>query len=363
MPLSPKFGLMESVKSFAVRMRLVIFARALGVCSCFWASSALAADAVDDASRGTARKLGYAGVAAYQAGDYRTASEKLEKAYAVLRVPSLGLWSARALVKLGKLVEGSERYTQVAQLGASGGNEAVQKRALADAESELSLLTPKIPNLTIAVEGARASEVQVQIDGVPVAPQLLGEARPVNPGPHQVEGQRGAERASVEIVLAESESKPALLRFQSALAANTAMPAPSAQPGSASAGEALGSSGSSGSSLGQQRMFALIAGGVGVVGLGVGTVFGLKSKSDHDEASKYCAGSQCSDARGVSAGNDAHSAGNVATLAMIVGGVGLAGGAALWFTAPKSRSDASARLGASTRLSVGLGTLRLQGEF
>ena len=312
-------------------------------------ASAQAADAVDDASRGTARKLGYQGVAAYQAGDYRTANEKLEKAYAVLRVPSLGLWSARALVKLGKLVEGSERYAQVAQLGASTGDEAVQKRALADAASELALLAPKIPSVIVHIEGAPPAEVQVQIDGVPIAQALLGEARPVNPGPHKIEGQRAAEHAVVELVLAETEQKPALLRFSAAVAATPV--AAALTPTSAQSSE------SPRAGLGQQRTLALIAGGVGVVGIGIGTVFGFKSKSDHDEAAKYCNGSECSDARGVSAGNDAHAAGNVSTVAMIIGGVGLAGAAVLWFTAPKPTETASVRLG------VGIGSLQVRGQF
>jgi hypothetical protein len=350
LPLDVKTGLMEVVKRFAMRL---LFCVQLGGASLSAPSPALAAGGVDDASRGTARKLGYSGVEAYQAGDYRTANEKLEKAYAVLQVPSLGLWSARALVKLGKLVEGSERYVQVTQLGASGGNnEAVQKRALADAASELALLTPKIPSVIVRIEGAPLAEVRVQIDGVPIAQELLGEARQVNPGPHKIEGQRGAEQAVVELVLAESEQKPALLRFAASVAA---APPTAVSPNPAEAP----SSDSPGAGIGQQRTFALIAGGVGVLGIGVGSVFGLKSKSDHDEAAKYCNGSECSDARGVSAGTDAYSAGNISTAFMIVGGVGLAGAAVLWFTAPSSNEPKSARMG----VGVGAGTLRVQGQF
>ena len=323
-----------------------------GVCLSI-AATASAAGGVDDASRGTARKLGYAGVEAYQAGDYRTAHEKLEKAYAVLHVPSLGLWSARALVKLGKLVEGSERYTQVSQLAlAAGGNEAVQKRAVADAESELAALTPKIPSVTVQIEGAPPAEVQVQIDGVPIAQELLGEARPINPGQHKIEGQRGSEQAIVELVLAESEQKPALLRFKAAVV--TTPPT-----GGALAATSDPSSDSPSGGLGRQRTLALIAGGVGVVGIGVGTIFGIKSKSNHDEAAKYCNGSECTDERGVSAGTDAHAAGNVSTVAMIIGGVGLAGAAVLWFTAPKPSETASARFG----VGVAGGSLLVRGQF
>jgi hypothetical protein len=83
-----------------------------------------------------------------------------------------------------------------------------------------------------------------------------------------------------------------------------------------------------------QRIGALAAGGVGVVGLAVGSIFGLEASSHKSEADKTCTGSACTTDAGVSAGNAAHAAGVVSTVGMIIGAVGLAGGATLWFTAP-----------------------------
>ena len=60
-------------------------------------SAHAAADEADSATRDAARGLGLSGVEAYQAGDYDVASNRLEKAYSLINVPSLGLWSARAL--------------------------------------------------------------------------------------------------------------------------------------------------------------------------------------------------------------------------------------------------------------------------
>jgi hypothetical protein len=324
-------------------------AASFGLASCLIGLSArgVAAAPVDEASRATARKLGYSGVEAYQAGDFKGASDKLERAYGVLRVPSLGLWSARALAKLGKLVEASERYVQVAQLSGGTGNEAVQKHALDDAASDLAALTPRIPHVTVQVEGAAPAEVSVLIDGTPIPAELLGEARPINPGRHQIEGQHGSEQARVELTLSEGEQKPALLHF----GASAQAPPPAAihEPSAIAAPTPS-------HQLGTQRAFAMVASGMGVVGVGIGTVFGLKSKSSHDEATKYCTGAICNDPRGVTAGNDAHAAGNVSTIAMIVGVAGLAGGVVLWLSAPKA-SERRAQLGA------GLGTLQLRGEF
>src|ERR1700712_2816842 len=81
-----------------------------------------------DASRSAARETASAGVAAFQRNDFAIASEKLEKAYRLLKVPSFGLWSARALVKTGHLVQAAERYHEVVQLGLSEGDLTVQKQ-------------------------------------------------------------------------------------------------------------------------------------------------------------------------------------------------------------------------------------------
>jgi predicted deacylase len=115
-------------------------------------TGAASAQAVDDATRGAARTLGYDGVKAYQSGDYPVANEKLDKAYRVLKVPSLGLWSARALVKVGRLVEASERYAEVSRLPTSGGDETVQKQAQVDARAELEALAPRVPSLNMRFE-------------------------------------------------------------------------------------------------------------------------------------------------------------------------------------------------------------------
>jgi hypothetical protein len=109
--------------------------------------------------------------------------------------------------------------------------------------------------------------------------------------------------------------------------------------------------------LGTQRVLALVAGGVGVLGIGAGTVFGLSSKSKHDEAEKYCDGPRCVDQRGVDAGNDAYSAGTLSTVCMAIGGAALAGGAVLWFTAKRPEQAPATALG------VGPGTVTLRGAF
>jgi hypothetical protein len=322
---------------------------ALGGSFSSWSVSA-AAQGVDDSSRAAARKLGYSGVEAYQAGDFKTAHEKLEKSYRVLQVPSLGLWSARTLVKLGKLVEASERYLEVSRLTVSSGDQAVQKQALAEAASELEALSSKIPSLVVQLQGATPAEVKVSVDGTAISGELVNEARPLNPGQHRVEGHRGSEEAVVEVRLAEGEQKTAVLRFGGQAAAALPTQAPDQAPASRGG-------------LGTRRTLALVAGGVGLVGVGIGTYFGLQSKSKLDDAEEYCRGSACTDPRGVSAGEDAYAAGNISTVGMVVGALGLGGGIVLWVTAPKSSSTERPPSTSRARLELGVGSVNVKGQF
>lgn len=190
------------------------------------ASSPASAQQVDAATRAAARDLGYAGVSAYQAGDYQTATAKLEKAYAVLQAPSLGLWSARALVRVGKLVEASERYVDVTRLEVSGGDVAVHEQAKKDARVENEALVPKIPRLVVRVQGVDAGEVAVTIDGKRLAGALVGERAPVNPGAHLVRGTRGEEVVEARVSVPAGGEESVELVFKGG-------PLPAAVPGDA----------------------------------------------------------------------------------------------------------------------------------
>lgn len=75
---------------------------------------------------------------------------------------------------------------------------------------------------------------------------------------------------------------------------------------------------------------AIIAGSVGLVGIGLGVGFGLAAQSDLEESDRYCNGNQCTSQIGVDAAKDASRAANVATVGFAAGGALLALGAVLW---------------------------------
>jgi hypothetical protein len=92
--------------------------------------------------------------------------------------------------------------------------------------------------------------------------------------------------------------------------------------------------------LGMQRALALAAGGVGLAGAVVGTVFAVRATSENSDSVTKCNPvdvTRCS-AEGAALRHDARNDANVATAGALIALAGLAGGVALWFTAPRPAS-------------------------
>jgi len=311
------------------------------------------AQQVDEASKSAARDLGREGLEAYKAGRYDEAVEKLSRAYAVVKVPGLGLWTARALEKAGKLVEASEIYHEVGMLPVTEGDRAVQEVAQQEAAKEREALLPRIPKLAVQVQGAAASEVEVMVDGVAVASALIGVARPANPGSHTASAKLGEQEMSEEVTLAEGESKTVVLELS---APATAEPPAVERPATAPGTNPTADRGPHEGKL--QRTLGWVGLGVGGAGLVFGTATGimvLKKKSALE-------GDGCVDgACYTDQGDDVDSYNSMRTLStvgFVVGGVGAAAGAALLLTAPKPKET-----GSRVRAWVGVGSAGLAGSF
>jgi TPP-dependent pyruvate/acetoin dehydrogenase alpha subunit len=76
-----------------------------------------------------------------------------------------------------------------------------------------------------------------------------------------------------------------------------------------------------------------------VVGVGLGTLFGLQAKAAWSDAKDHCPTYQSCDARGVESHSSASSKATISTVAFIAGGAALAVGAVLWFTAATGEKE------------------------
>src|SRR5262249_49331342 len=82
--------------------------------------------------------------------------------------------------------------------------------------------------------------------------------------------------------------------------------------------------------IGPQRAVALALAGVGLVGLGIGSYYGLKSNSEYP--SPGCANGRCPSIDAQNKANASFDDGLVSTWAFVAGGTLVAGAAVLWLT-------------------------------
>jgi hypothetical protein len=268
------------------------------------------------------------------------------------------------LLNLAACYEASGRYASAwstfleAESAARADNNAGAARV---ARSRADALASKLSKLTITVTHPDIPGLEVHRDGTAVGQAQWQLPIPADPGVHhisasapghkpwQTEIELKAGGATVEI------SVPDLAVDQETAAAPSKTPAAVVAPSGAPA-PTQGSPARS--SFGAQRALALGAGVIGVAGVTLGTIFGLKSKAKHDAASSHCSGSTCTDDDGVQLRSQAISAGNWSTASFIVGAAGLTGGALLWFTASSPKQEQP-----TTQVGLGFGRLLVSGRF
>lgn len=241
------------------------------------------ADASDE-DRATARALAAEGHRALQRKDYQTAEDRFRRADLLVHAPTLVLDHARALIGLGRLADAYERYDLVLREGVTANAPWAWKRALKDAEREITALKPQVGWLTIRVRGP--SEPTVTIDGKPVPGAGIGTRRPVDPGEHTIiaSGSGYQERQSQVLVEAGKEATVELeLAAEEAvsLAEEAPPPPPPAAPPVTRESE-------------PDRTLAYVAFGAGGVGLATGIVTGILALSTRSDILAGCPDLKCS---------------------------------------------------------------------
>lgn len=303
----------------------------------------------DPAKVSAAREMGFQGVKDFEAGRFQEASDKLERAYGLVKAPTIGLWSARALVKLGKWVQAAERYLETTRLPLPETNRENHKKAQADAATERTELLPKIPKLKIVIEGSGAKEASVTLDGKVVEAALFGVEQPVDPGAHVVEAKLGSTTKRGEVSVAEAQSEVVSLSIEAGPREAEAPAAPEAPP-QAGLGTSTGS-----------PTLAYVALGVGGAGLVAGAVTGLMAmgKKSELEDSGHCRDGLC-DKTVHDDLSSLNTLRTVSTVSFVVGAVGVGAGTLLLFTSGKKKSPSATRAPA---VRVGVGHVSFGGTF
>jgi hypothetical protein len=197
-----------------------------------------------------------------------------------------------------------------------------------DCAQRLDEVDRAMPTIVFEVKdssGNDVSAVTVTMDGQPFAQTVGGAAVAVDPGEHHFVFEAMGSPSTVRvIVIREADKDRRVQVVLGAASATTSGPPDAVAPSDGST----------------QRTIGLVVGGAGIVGLVLGSVFGLVSKSTYDNAFQNECGSNprtCS-TQGGQDGQSAHSQATISTVGFIAGGVLLAGGAVLYLTAPTGGS-------------------------
>ncbi|MEO6420434.1 MAG: hypothetical protein ABIP39_13540 [Polyangiaceae bacterium] len=277
-----------------------------------------------------AEKLFNDAIGLVSAGKYAEACPKFEESQKL--DPALGTQFdlADCYEHTGKKGSARKLFTEVADAAKAAGKSEREKSA----RERATALDAIAPRLTIAVgPWAADAHFEVTVDGVSLPAASWNHPQSLDAGKHAVAASAPGKKpfdAQVvlqdgngsEVKIPELESKPAPLPV---------VIKPDEKPVDQGSG---------------QRRTAVIAGGIGLVGVVVGASAGVLSLMKHGQAKGKCANfSACPDAQGRSDWNTATDAGTVSTIGFIAGGVGLAAGAVLYLTAPKNNSAASTSTG------------------
>ena len=319
--------------------------------------SALAQPADDeDVDRAGARAAATAGAEAMDQQRWADAIDLFSRAESLVHAPPHLLYIARASVKLGQLVRAQENYLRIVreQLPANAPQPFLDAQAAA--APELEQLEARIPVVTIKVQGAESAKASVVMDGQPVPPALVGVPHPMDPGHHTFQASTPSLTSdAVEVDVAEGAHQDVALSLTHVV------------PGGPPPGEAAPSGDTSAPPRnGWMKPAAIAAAGVGVVGLGLGTVFMLQNRSARDDADALCPGGRCPESQRSAIQSKDSDADTAATLSWISYGVGVAGlaaGVALWVMAPSSSKGAPSSTSASVAIVPALGGATVIGRF
>jgi len=310
------------------------------------------------ADKETARSLLNEGDRKASAKDYKGALDAYQGAHAIMGVPTTGIEVARAQEALGLLVEARDTLLSITRLPAQPREPAAFMKARDDARARAPEIAMRIPSVRFNVTGPQpGAELAVSVDGQALPSASASLPRKVNPGHHRVAvSSPGFAEQTKEIDV--EEGKETAVSFALVPGPGGAMPV--AAPAPAAEGPAPGAP-TADTGKTEKSSLAYVGlgiGALGVAGVVVGTIFGLKASSKWSDAKALCNPypTHCG-TDGSSLGKDAQGAATVSTVGFIVGAVGIATGAVLWFAAPEKKTESGVAFG------VGPTSVTIKGAF
>jgi len=306
----------------------------------------------DQATVARAQTLFDEAIVLIKEGKYAEACPKLEESDRL--DPGMGTEYrlAECYESAGKIVSAWKMFRAVAdaaQREGQGERAAVAIRRAAALASRLPMLLVDVP------APSRLPGLSVLIDGKIIPPSDWSSKIPIDPGEYLISA-KAPKRVGWARTISPHE-RSVMMVIVPELRDSSAPPPPPVVAAPPPVKEGLST----------PRIAALAVGGVGVAGLVLGTVFGLRAGSQWSDARTTChdpvAGTGCP-STATELGKDANGSATVSTIGFVVGGAALLTGTILWFrfAPPKQAGRASSFL-LTPAFGPGMGGARLEGSF
>lgn len=264
------------------------------------------------------------------AGQYAAACPKFAESQRL--DPGIGtmLWLGDCYAKNGQVASAWATFHEAEALAAKQKDPRVSV-----AREEARKLEPRISKLTIDVSAVSDLDgLEIKRDGIVLGNPLWGTPMPTDGGEHTIVASAPGkkewkttisvplERGAITVKIPPLEDAPVVEE-------PPPPPKPEAPPEDPNKGRG-------------QRIVGLVTAGLGVVGIGVGSYFGLQVGAKNDESKAFCGPDpNVCDPPGVELRNEALDFATYSTIGFIAGGALLVGGAVLYFTAPRAKAPVS----------------------
>jgi|HubBroStandDraft_1064217.scaffolds.fasta_scaffold25508_2 hypothetical protein len=256
---------------------------------------------------------------------------------------------------IGRTASAWSDFLEVADTARSAGE--TEREGIA--RERASRLVPHLPHL-IFVRSDPGAAGQIRLDGSALGEGALGAGLPVDPGKHLIEAVGPGKKpwasqvdvgdsASVTVTVPALEDEPA----PAPVVSTAASAAPPAQPRAPPVTT-------------WQRPLGIALGGAGIVGVGIGTTFGLMASSAWNNARAACGGdpTRCTNVpSGSSYRSTTETDGTVSTVGFIAGGLMVATGAVLFLTGRHHEGAPAAGVTLAPTVGPRFASVTLDGAF
>jgi hypothetical protein len=172
---------------------------------------------MSEPERKAAARAAYSeGVQLQDKGDCAHALPRFESAQRLFEAPTHLLHIAQCQAATGRLVEAQENYATLAHLSLPPHAPPAFRDAQDTGKAELAKIKPRVPTLRLDTNPPPASlkGLVVQINGTQMPADLIGIARPINPGRYHVTMTASPGRSGAnDIEIKEGDAKTLEVRF------------------------------------------------------------------------------------------------------------------------------------------------------